>query len=143
MRFEKKFLKLSLIIYLVLGMLTSCSNLEDYQKESEQICHAIVRDLEGVENREDLLAIESRLSKRFQGLVDLMIDMRQGMLDQLQQEPISHFENSHNDKLVFQLKRIYRLEGGRDIIERAQREALIRLDAFERHLAKKKQLPKK
>lgn len=128
------------IIYPMLMVLMSCSrSLEDYQEESERICLAIVQDLEKVETREDLLKVELKLSKRFHHLIDLMIAIKQQKLDQTE----SHFENSSNDKLLLELKRVYRLEGGREIIERSQREALIRLDAFERSLAKKKQLPKK
>jgi len=36
------------------------------------------------------------------------------------------------------MKRIHRIEGGKDLIEKAQREALIRLDAFNRKLIKEK-----
>ena len=43
-----------------------------------------------------------------------------------------------SDMLKEELKRIYKLEGGREVIEKAQKEALIRLDAFERSLKKKK-----
>lgn len=140
MRFKIIFLKFSLVGYLILGVLTSCSHtLEDYQQESERVCLAIVQDLEKIETREDLQMIESRLSKRFHQLIDLIIAIKQEKLDQTE----NHFENGYSDKLMCELKRIYRLEGGREIIERAQRESLIRLDAFERSLAKKKQLLQK
>lgn len=38
-----------------------------------------------------------------------------------------------------QLRRIYLIEGGRETVEKAQREALIRLDTFERSLIQKKE----
>ena len=140
MDFKVIFFRFSIIIYLIMAVLTGCSrSLEDYQRESERICLAIVGELEKVETREDLLTIESRLSKRFHLLIELIIAIKQERLDQTE----NHFENGYSDKLMFELKRIYRLDGGREIIERAQRESLIRLDAFERSLAKKKQLPMK
>ena len=59
--------------------------------------------------------------------------------DELPPESVVHLSN---DQLKDQLRRIYLIEGGREIVERAQQEALVRLDAYERTLAKKKAVPK-
>lgn len=36
-----------------------------------------------------------------------------------------------------ELKRLYQIEGGREIIERAQKQAFLRLNAWERQMTKK------
>jgi hypothetical protein len=48
-------------------------------------------------------------------------------------------ENNTEGVLQSELRRIYTIENGREVIERAQQEALVRLDAYERALAKKKE----
>ncbi len=126
--------------YLVaLFLLCGCSpnSPEEFQQEGEACCRLLITDLQKIENREQLLLAAPVLKKHFEGLIDLMIEAREfqqkkGARDALESE------NSTDLILENELRRIYTIEGGREVIERAQQEALVRLDAYERGLAKKR-----
>jgi hypothetical protein len=127
-------------------LLSSCSpnSSKEFQKEGETHCRSLVLELQKIENREQLLSVESKLKKQFNHLIDLMIEAREFQQkrfeEEIYDEPV--FEaNSFEDELEKQLRRIYAIEGGREVIERTQQEALVRLDAYERTLAKKREAP--
>jgi hypothetical protein len=126
--------------------LCSCSpnSYEEFQQEGEAHCRLLVATLQKIENRKQLLFAEPALKKHFEGLIDLMIEARefQEKLEDVSNESIFG-ENSTNTSLELELRRIYTIEGGREVIERAQQEALVRLDAYERALAKKREQLKK
>ena len=96
------------------------------------------RELQKIHNREDLAKSAPLLKLKFDRLVDLMIEARKTQQDH-PEECVFDFDHSiysSSEAVKEQLKRVYRIEGGKDVIEKAQREALIRLDAFERILKK-------
>lgn len=119
----------------------SPSSTEDFRKEGEAQVKKLTYELRKINSREDLTKAVPLLKKKFNELIDLMIQARQ-------------FQEMHNDNdlpatdqlasemLCEELKRIYRLEGGREVIEKVQREPLIRFDAFEKKLAKQRELRK-
>lgn len=123
--------------------LCSCSpnSSTEFRKEGEARCRSLIQDLGKIENREQLLSMELNLKKHFESLVNLMIQARefqQKHLDDLETE--NTFEEESADiRLEEELRRIYGIEGGREIIERCQHEALFRLDAYERALTKKRE----
>lgn len=111
-------------------LLYGCSpqSSEDFRHEGEAICRCLIEELQEIENRQDLLKKAPRLKTLFENLVDLMIAARNAQVDpQVDSTEISQV-------LQAELKRIYRMEGGREVIEKAQKESLLRLDAFERSL---------
>jgi hypothetical protein len=132
------------VIFLLI-CLWGCSpnSSKEFQKEGETHCRSLVLELEKIENREQLLSAEQKLKKQFNYLIDLMIEAREfqekRFEEEISDEPV--FEaNSFEEELQKQLRRIYAIEGGREVIERSQQEALVRLDAYERTLAKKREL---
>jgi hypothetical protein len=100
-----------------------------------------VLDLEKIENRQQLLLAEPQLKKHFEALITLMIEAREFQQKHLDDVAIEspYEEGSVDLQLEEELRRIYSIEGGREVVERAQHEALIRLDAYERALAKKRE----
>jgi hypothetical protein len=71
--------------------------------------------------------------------VGLIIEAREYQIKHPDEYVLSAEEAPFSEELLFELKRLYtHIEGGREIIERAQKEALIRLDGFEKKLQKKK-----
>lgn len=117
-------------ILAVLLVIAGCSpqSPDDFHHAGESICRALVEELQEVENRQDLLKIAPQIKQHFEDLVDLMIAARK-----LQVQPqLDSTEMSQ--VLQAELKRIYRIEGGREVIEKAQKECLLRLDVFERSL---------
>ena len=125
-------------------MMWGCSpnSSEDFRHEGEARCRKIVTLLEKVENREQLLRAEPDLKKQFEALTDLMIEARKFQIEHLDDasSEILYEGNLAEAALEEELRRIYALEGGREIIERAQQEALVRLDAYERNISKRRSL---
>lgn len=119
----------------VLALLSSCqsSTLEDFRYEGASQVRLLIEDLKKVESREDLVQAGPVLKKRFEKIVDLMIQSRAYQ----QKNPgleIGFYSSNQalSDSLLEQMKRIYALEGGKECVEKAQREAMLRLDAKEK-----------
>ncbi len=112
------------------------TSMNDFQHEGEARCRILIKELEKIETREQLLCAEVRLKKHFEALVDLMIAAREFQRSHMDDIP-NEIENPVEVLLQEQLRRIYSIESGREIIERSQQEALVRLDANERAQTKK------
>lgn len=122
---------LSMLMFFLL--LTACSpnSMEDFHHEGESICREITHELKKIQTREDLLQSAPKLKSKFNKLVDLMIEAK--IFQQESEEAFDPmtFKKEASRALLNELKRIYKLEAGREIIEKTQKEALIKLDAFE------------
>ena len=91
------------------------------------MCRELCLLLEPVETREQLLNIQPRLKEKFNALVTLMRAASDGEGSPLEEG------NIQAERLQEMLLRVYQeIEGGRAVIEKAQQEALVRLDAHER-----------
>lgn len=117
--------------FMILAMLliaTSCGprSLDDFEEEGEGIIRSLIKELQAIHSREQLLAASDKLQRHFDHLGSVMIAAQE-------------FKNTHpelgrgtskqelSDQLRIELNRIYRLEGGRQIIEKCQENALLRL----------------
>ncbi len=121
--------------------LSSCSphSLEDYQQEARLIIRALTKELQVIEYPEQLLKSEPEIRKKFNQLVDVMIQAREYQQERgLESPDQGGISPDWNESLKKELRRIYQLERGRECIERASQEALIRLDAYERQLKKRR-----
>ena len=125
----KKLLFLPFLTLILYGC--SPSSLEDFQREGEALSRTVIEHLESIESHEELLRAEPTLKKDFEAYVDLIKQAREYQAmhsDEVVSDASIDF--SVSDELKQQLRRIYAIEGGREIIERAQQEALVRLDAY-------------
>lgn len=124
----------------LLLLLAGCapSSLEDYQREGEALSRKLTADLQKIYTREELAKAVPHLEKQFEKMIDLIIEARLFQIDH--PEDASLYDGFESDALRDQLQRIYTIEGGRETIEKAQHEALIRLDAFERNVARQQAL---
>ena len=121
-------------IFIFLIFLTACSphSMEDFQHEGESICRDITKELKKIQTHNEFVKAAPKLKLKFNKLIDLMIEARA-----FQQESDEAFNpmataSDASSLLLAELKRVYKLEAGRETIEKTQREALLRLDAFER-----------
>jgi len=128
-------------IFLIYFCLWGCSpsSLEEYHYEGQTLSKKLLNELKSIESREDLERAVPYLKKQFESLVDLMIEARNFQ----EKYPEEYFDEpeyavSLDDELLEEIKRIYQLEKGRVLIEKAQRESLLRLDAFKRSLIKQR-----
>jgi hypothetical protein len=125
-------------------LFVSCSpnSSQEFQREGMTYCQRLILDLEKIENREQLLKAECLLKKHFEGLISLIIEAREFQNKHLDSDiaEAALDERGIDMRLENELRRIYSIEGGREVIERAQHEALVRLDAYEHSLSKKRGL---
>jgi hypothetical protein len=110
-------------------LLASCSNnsLEEYEREGQALSRKLVIQLQEIHTREELVKALPNLKDRFDALVSLMIEARRYRADHPDEGVEAPFDPTTSDALMAEMKRIYRIEGGRDLIESAQKEAMIRL----------------
>lgn len=134
------FMRIGMI--LILGCLTACGprSLEDFREEGEGVTRSLVKELSVIRTRSELLKAVPRLQKLFNNLIDVMIAAREFQEKSSKFDPIEWTYHNHelSDQLRIELNRVYALEGTREIIEKCQEQALHRLDAFEKRLAKHK-----
>jgi hypothetical protein len=124
----------------LLVLLGGCApdSLEDFRHEGEALLRALTEELQHVQTREELLEAAPKLRSHFAQLADLMIQARQYQ-QKHPEEDLPEGDAACSAALYAELVRIYRIEGGREIVEKAQRESLLRLDAFELALAKQRE----
>jgi DNA gyrase/topoisomerase IV subunit A len=122
------------LIFLPFIFLCGCSpsSMEEYQREGEALCRSFTQDLQKIENREDLLKALPKIKQHYEEIADLIIEA-QNFKKEHSGEAIDPWNSSDmlaSETLMLELKRIYRMEGGKELMENAQREALFRLDAM-------------
>lgn len=127
-------------IFIVISTACSSHSLEDFREEGEGISRSILSELKTVHSRKDLLEARPRLTKLFNDLVDIMIAAQEFRQNHAQAEilPISKEGQILNDQLQTEFVRIYsNIEGGRELIEKCQEDALNSLDAHNKRAANK------
>lgn len=113
------------------------TSLEEFQLEAASQMRLLLKELENIETREDLAVAEPIIKKNFDKIVEIISQARL-----FQQKnpgidiPVLHISQVLSQSLLEEMQRIYSLEGGRECIERAQREAMLKLDAKEKALTR-------
>ena len=119
------------ILLIICCQLTACgpSSQRDFRQEGQAISRELIRELDQIQGRDELLAAQDRLERLYQAIVDCMIEAQELAEEQgLAPLPQSPEDRALSDRLRESLARVYEMDGGREIVESAQREALIRLD---------------
>lgn len=133
-------LKLSLSLFVVMLILTGCSprSQEDFREEGEGLTRSLIQELQAIHTREQLLAASNRLQRLFDQLVNVMIAAEEFHALHGEQDKGELTQRNHDlsDQLRVELNRLYCLEGGRQMIEKCQENALHRLDACEKKRVK-------
>ena len=130
-------------LILVCLIMASCSpnSFEDFQTEGEALSRSIISDLQRVQTTQQLVEFAPVLKKRFYSLVELMIQARKYQEAHPEEwtgeKPAT--EGTFNELMIIEIARVHKIERGREIIEKTQRDALHRLDAFERDLKKRRE----
>lgn len=114
-------------------------SVEGFRHKGAKRAECFAQDLGRIENAQDLRQSENRIKKHFNALVDLMIAARQWQAKRgCEDVPVPEMCASYRH-LQQELTRISLMEGGKEFLQRAQQEALIRLDRYERRIEKRKQ----
>ncbi len=125
------------ILYLLFFslILTSCSSesLEGYREEGEGITRSLLYELQKIRTKEELILSDHKLSSLFQKLARVMISAKEfsSLHPELSFPPLNSTNQKLNDQLKEELVLIYRIEGGRALMEGYQRLALESLKKVE------------
>jgi len=119
-----------LFIFLLLCVVScSPSSVQDCQNEAKEVMKSLIADLKEVQSRVDLIEKGPKIERKSQTLVFLMIRLKK--LQEKGRTIPEDKDQAVSDELMHEMKRIYHLEGGRELMEHFQREALLKLDAFD------------
>lgn len=102
--------------------LVSCgpSTLADLRDEGEVQTRKLALELRAIDTKEDLQRAIPRLKKRFNKIADLLLEARN--FSKEESEP-----SYASEELFVELARLYEMQGGRELIEGAQMDAIRRL----------------
>ncbi|MBB65059.1 MAG: hypothetical protein CMO81_08340 [Waddliaceae bacterium] len=119
-----------IILFISLSVfLHSCGprSLEDCRDQAERVSRNLLYDLEKIETKDDLTRAIPKLRGHYTQLADLLIDAHS-----LKEGEITVYSPSHslNEDLRKELVRVYSIDGGRELMEKAQREGLHRLNLY-------------
>ncbi len=106
--------------------------MEEFRDEGNEIAYKITLELQKVHTREGLLSISSKLKTLFTDLAKVMIEAHEFRDKHPEAElpELSLEARFCNDELREELVRIYQIQGGREVIEKCQEEALNQLDGY-------------
>ncbi|MCH9611928.1 MAG: hypothetical protein S4CHLAM102_04040 [Chlamydiia bacterium] len=124
-----------LFTILILTLLTACapSTSADFKNEGESLCRSLIHDLQNIETYDDLLAHSNKIRKKINKLCDLMIQAKKSQIKNPTYAP--DFDSSIvSDLLAEELDRVYTIENCKEFIENLERDALHRLDDFDRSI---------
>ena len=135
--FEPRLPRIFFVFFVgLLALLFSCSpqTLSDFKHEGEAISKLLVEELKQIRSRDDLVEHTPKLQQLFDSLVEVIIQAQEFKRKhpQVSLENSSHKEQSVSDQLRIELNRVLHMEGGREVIEKAQEASLNRLDAYEK-----------
>lgn len=126
--------------FIALLMLLGCnpSSYEDFQFEGDGHCRRMLTILRSIQDRQQLLQALPLLKQHFEDLADLIIAARKFQQSRL--EAKDFYPSFYSVALKEELKRLYQMEGGREMIEKAQKQACLRLGVLEKQITKKQQV---
>ncbi len=101
-------------------LLSSCSpsSLVDLRYEGEAEVRKIAKELHAIETTEDLQKAIPRLKQRFNRLAKILVETRQ--FPKAEEMEVS----CASEELFAELARIYEMPSGRELVERAQLDAI-------------------
>jgi len=124
------------LFFLCFLFLVSCSSqsFEDYRDEGRGVTRNLIKELQKIRTKDQLRASSTKLKKLFNQTADIMIAAQEhAQKYPLQEIPeLTKIDHDLSDSLRSELNRIYTIEGGRNLIEKCQEEALNKLDAYEK-----------
>ena len=115
-------------------LLASCRgpSPEYYQEKGRRITSELIREVQKIESVDDLIQKGARFKVLYEELVDLIIESRSYQRKHHVTWESEEEDSILSDELKFELMRIYKLPGAKQLMEKYQLPALIRLDAFEK-----------
>jgi hypothetical protein len=121
------------IYFFLLILLLSCqpNSLDDFQSEGASLAKSLVVDLRQIDSKEIFVETAPKVKRKIQKLTELMILAAKYQSKHLGDSGLK--ENSdhyYSDLLLEEFKRVYAIQGCKEIMEGLQRDSLHQLDAY-------------
>lgn len=125
-----------LILFLLLFVQFACSSFSghDFKRQGERITRDLVLRLELINDREELFQALPHLKQLFDELAVLIIKAKKADEANKTKKNAYRVDPLWSRRLREEFERIYQMDGGRDLMEVAQGNALEKLNTFEREL---------
>lgn len=116
------------LIFLLCLLLVACgpSSLDDYKELGKVKTRRLIEELQKIQNRDQLMDAEETLMQCYQEIAELML-----AIDKFQKTHPNHpipsmgFQDHElSDKLRFEILRICRFDGGREILDKIRLQGL-------------------
>jgi hypothetical protein len=119
-----------LLLFSCLFSACSYDSYEDFREEGHGVIRSLIKELEVIRSRDDVLSASPQLENLFLRLAQVMATAQQfeAQNPQLTMPGLSAKDHALSDQLRGELNRIYRLEGGKEAIEKCREPALKLLD---------------
>lgn len=115
------------ILFLLFFVACSPSSLEDFRYEGESICKDLTQELKKIETSQQLIVKAPKLKTYFDKLVVVIIQAKKFQKEHEEASVVVDGKSQASQNLLAELRRIYELEGGRELMEKIEQEALIKL----------------
>lgn len=121
---------LHVLLWLVfLAFLTSCqsSNYEDFREKGRSKTRSLIAELKKNRTKDQLIEHEEDILRAFSEITSLMKAVQEFHESHpgLEPPPLTAEDRELSDQLRMELLRIYRLEGGKEIVDRCRENSLI------------------
>jgi len=115
-------------------VVVSCApaqSLDDYHDKGQGICRDMIAELQQIRTRDDLLLHTLQLETLFNSLVLITVQAQEFKTTHPDDSLSERLKNEHavSDQLCSELNRVMKIEGGREVIIKAQEKALNHLDS--------------
>jgi hypothetical protein len=104
--------------------------------QGRAINQELLAELEAISDLEALLTQLPVLERRFNQLVDVMIEARRYQIRKKCTWQPNDEDRKLSHQLARELARLYQIPGAKSLLEKSQESALLRLDAFENKVRK-------
>lgn len=122
------------VFILLFALLAACSpsSREDFREEGRSISRSLIKELHAIHSQRELLNRFATLKNLFERLTEVMIAARKFQMARPDNGPIFFTSEDRriSDLLRAELNRIYRQPGCRELLEKAQQQALDKLDRW-------------
>jgi hypothetical protein len=115
---------------LVLVLLCGCEpSVAQKQQRAQERAVQLFEQLQAIKTREQLLRAQPRIARLYTALAQELVETEQRARDEPGVRPLER--GALSQQLKGELQRLYAMEGGRELLEAAQEEALLQLAQLE------------
>lgn len=105
---------------------------EQFQDESRRKIQELIEALQKIECLDEMNKASPQLKSIYDDLAELVIRARRYQIKTKTTWGLTQEDHLLSDELKAELHRLYRMEGVQELMEKCQRSALFRVDAFEK-----------